>query len=521
LQSGLDEIVRRHEVLRTIFEARDGKPEQIILGSARFDLRIVELAHSDDPRAELQDRLKAEARRPFDLGSAPLARVTLFRTSASQHVLLINFHHIISDAWSQGVFVRELMERYDGYLNGKSSSLPAPPIQYMDFALWQQDMIESEAGQRHLAYWKEKFRTSAKPLLLPSDRPRPHLRSYRGATHFSTLSQDLVNRLRDLSRGEDATLFMTLLAAFNVLLYRHTQEEDIVVGSPMANRERVETEELIGLFVNTHALRSNLSGDPSFRELLGRVREVVLEAYAHQEVPCEASMKTLPGNRAAAVHPLFQVVFGYQGVSTASWTLPGLKATRIELDTNTSKFDWTVLVTEAQDGIHLRSEFSTDLFESGTIMRLLHQFEILLESIAASPGNRISELALLTLNERDRLMVEWNQTGAEYERGSCIHEVFEAQVAKTPEAVALVLRGEALRYGDLNRRANQLARRLRDHGVGPGAMVGVCLERSFEMVIGILAVLKAGGTYVPMDVTLPSGTARVDAGGLRRSCAGD
>jgi amino acid adenylation domain-containing protein len=504
LQRSLDEVVRRQEILRTNISVRDGKPEQAVLSSARIELRIVEVPSAENPESELQRRLQAEARRPFTLGCAPLARAVLFRRDAQEHVLLLNLHHIISDAWSQRVFMRELARCYAAFVMGEAGSLPALPVQYADFSLWQRALVQSEAGRADLAYWQEKLRKPFKPLLLRTDHPRRAIRACNGATQFCDLPGPLVEALRDLSRKHGVTLFMTLLAAFTTLLHRYTQEEDVVVGSPMAGRERVEIEGLIGLFVNTHALRSDLSGDPTFVELLGRIREVVLEASAHQEVPCELVMQTFQGERARVGHPLFPVVFGWQGATPESLALPGLQATLMEVDTGTAKFDWTVLVTESQGRLSLRSEFSTELFEDESMARLMHQFQVLLQSVVAAPNSRISELPLLTRDERDHLLVKWNQTKTEYERDCCIHQLFEAQVERSPEAIALVFGGRTVNYADLNGRANQLARRLVAEGVAPGIKVGLCLERSFEMITGILGILKAGGAYVPLDRSYPS-----------------
>jgi aspartate racemase len=505
LQKSLDELVRRHEILRTCIVAQEGKPRQHILRCARIELEVVDVAGAADPESELERQLQSEARRPFDLTHAPLARAVLFRRSAEEHTLLVNLHHIISDAWSQRVFMRELGLVYGACTNAAAVCLPELPVQYADFALWQRETLENAAGRDDLAYWQEKLRKPFKKVLLPADYPRRAVRSFKGATQFFQISRHLTNVLRELSRHEGVTLFMTLLAAFKTLLHRYTQEADIIVGSPMAGRERVEVEGLIGLFVNTHALRSDLSGDPSFRELLGRVREVVLAAYAHQELPCEVVMQAQPSARTAVGHPLFEVVFGWQGAPLERLQFPGLEATRYELDTGTAKFEWTVLTSESQDGsLRLRSEFSTDLFEPETMARLMHQFLVLLERAAADPDGRLSELLLATESERQKLLVDYNQTAADYERNSCISEVFEAQVQRSPEAVALDFAGQVMTYGSLNARANQLGWHLRTCGVSRGVKVGLCLERSCEMIVSILAILKAGGAYVPLDRAYPA-----------------
>jgi aspartate racemase len=506
LQQSLNDLAQRHEILRTKIQVHDGKPEQVILNSGRIDLQIEEIPPTPDPVAELQRRLHVESRRLFQLGCAPLARAILFRISADEHVLLLNVHHLISDAWSQRVLWRELANYYCDYCAhaaGKTNSAPALPIQYADFTLWQRELAQSEAGRRDLAYWQDRLRNLPNPLVLPSDHPRKAVRSCKGATQFYELPGTLVDSLKDLSRREGVTLFMTLLAAYKTLLHRYTRETDIVVGSPMAGRERVEVEGLIGLLVNTHALRSDLSGDPAFAQLLHRVREGVLEAYAHQEVPCELVMQSLHAERGGAGHPLFHIVFGWQGAVQGDLGFQDLETSLIEVDTGTAKFDWTVLVTESQGRLHLRSEFDTDLFEHATMTDLMGRFQVLLESIVASPECRISTLPLLASAERNQILVEWNRTTTEYERDRCIHEIFEAQAQKTPHAFALAFEGQTLSYAELNRRANQLARRLAAGGAGPGEKVGLCLERSFDMIIGLLAILKTGSAYVPLDRAYP------------------
>ena len=505
VQQSLDELVSRHEILRTSIVNQEGRPRQNILSSARIELQLVDLCGAAHPERDLEDKLAAEARRPFDLSCAPLARAVLFRLSAEESMLLVNLHHIISDAWSQRVFMHELGLAYAAFAKGTPLCLPDLPVQCADFTLWQREMLQTEADRGDLAYWEEQLRGPIKKTLLPTDHPRRVVRSYQGATRFFEISPQLAGSLRELSRQEGVTLFMTLLAAFKTLLHRYTREDVIVVGSPMAGRDRVEVEGLIALLVNTHALRSDLSGDPTFRELLKRVREVVLGAYEHQELPCEVLVQTLSGNRTTVGHPLFEVVFGWQGASLDRLHWPGVEATRIELDTGTAKFEWTVLVSERQDGsLHLRSEYSTDLFEPETMSRLMDQFLVLLGNVAAEPNRRLSELPVITEAERHKLLVGYNHTDTDYERDSCIHELFEAHARRNPDAVALSFAGQEMTYGSLNGRANQLARHLQACGVTPGTKVGICLERSWEMIVGILAILKAGGAYVPLDRAYPS-----------------
>lgn len=499
LEQSLNRLIARHETLRTFFKAQDGKPKQFIQSSAHIDLDVYDLRQSLD----LRSWLRMEAVRPFDLGQAPLARATLFRVAPHEHVLLINMHHIISDAWSQGIFIREMTATYNSLVTGVCSKLPELPVQYADFALWQQELIDSAFGNAHLDYWRKKFQQAPEPVLLPTDYPPTRTRTFAGMTQFDEFPQALTQSLKQLSRQEGVTLFMTLLAGFKALLHRYTGNDKIVVGSPMACRERVEVESLVGYFVHTQAISSDVSGDPCFTDLVGRVRESVLEACAHQEVPCQLAAQGLEGPRHLGSHPLFQVVFGWQNASPHNWTAAGLEASKIEVDTATSKFDWTVLVTESANRLLLRSEFSTDLFAPATMERFMRQFRCLLESVVAAPTEKLSRLSLQSPAEVSQVTSEWNRTDTEYERDLQIHQVFERQVAQSPDAIALSFKGREMTYAQLNSRANQLARRLRQLGVGNGTKVGLCLDRSFDLIVGILGILKAGGAYVPLDPDNP------------------
>ncbi|HYG34924.1 MAG TPA: amino acid adenylation domain-containing protein, partial [Clostridia bacterium] len=503
LRWSVSEILRRHEALRTAFAARGGKPVQIVLEAEPYDLPLIDLTQSRDRETELRRWLTLESRKPFDLARAPLLRIGLFRLASEEHVLLVNMHHIVSDAWSQGVFLRELVQLYEIAVLGKSAVLPELPIQYADYAAWQRESLSGEALKTQVDYWVQNLQGPVVPLAFPTDHPRPSNPSHYGATQFSAWPKALVDGLKELSRAHGVTLFMALLAAFKLLLHRYARQDDIIIGSPMAGREQVEVEELIGFFINVHALRTDLAGDPTFAELLGRVREVVLGAYAHQEAPFERVVTALQLERDATRHPIFQIVFGLQSASPDTCSLPGLVATRIELDNGASKYDWTLLLTEADGGLRLRSEYNRELFEPGTMMRLLHQFEILLQGIIAAPQKRLSELPLITADERQHLLMECGRTATAYERECSVHQVFEAQAARTPEAIALVFGAQELTYRALNQRANRLARRLQASGVGPDVLVGVSVERSLEMVVAILAILKAGGAYVPLDRSYP------------------
>jgi amino acid adenylation domain-containing protein len=411
-------------------------------------------------------------------------------------------HHIVSDGWSMGVFLRELVVLYEAFYKGHPSPLEELPIQYADFAMWQREWLEEEELETQLAYWEGQL--AGVPVLeLPTDRPRPAAPSHQGAQQSLLLPKEFSESLKALSRQEKVTLFMTLLAAFEVLLYRYTGQEDIAVGTPIANRTRTEIEELIGFFVNTLALRTDLSGDPTFRELVARVREVTLEAYAHQDLPFEKLVEELRPERNLSHPPLFQVGFGLQDAAGEGVAVGEVAVEPVEVDKGTAKFDLTLSMVEGAEGLRGTVEYSTDLFDAGTMARMLGHYRTLLEGIVANPNRRLSELPLLTEAERHRMLVEWNDTAVAYSEDSCIHELFEAQVARTPETVAVVFEGQQLTYRELNGRASQLARYLRALGVGPEVLVGICVERSLEIAVGILGILKAGGAYVPLDPMYP------------------
>jgi amino acid adenylation domain-containing protein len=418
-------------------------------------------------------------------------------------VLLLVIHHITFDGWSARVFVEELAALYDAFVAGKPSPFPELPIQYADFAHWQRQWLQGEVLERQLSYWKEKLAGSLPSLDLPTDRPRPAVQTHCGARQSSVLSSFPLQALKALSRQEGVTLFMTLLAAFKVLLYRYTGQDDIAVGSPIAGRTHVETEGLIGFFVNTLVLRTDLSGNPTFRELLGRVREVALGAYAHQDLPFEKLVEALQPERDLSRTPLFQVMFNLENIPTKAVKTPSLSIDEFEFDSGVSQFDLALEVIEKDEGLSCLLNYSTDLFDAATIERMLGHYQTLLEGIVADPEERIGVLPLLTEAERHQLLVEWNDTQADYPKDSCIHQLFEAQVERTPDAVALAFKDQQLTYHELNTRANQLAHYLRKRGVEPGVLVSICVERSLEMVVGILGILKAGGAYVPLDPAYP------------------
>lgn len=522
LEQTFQEIVQRHGALRTTFGMVEGQAVQIIAANIPLPLSVVDLQALPNPEREVQARrlMTEEAQRPFNLATGPLIRITLIKLAEIEHILLLNLHHIVSDGWSMGVLIQELATLYEALSKDKPSRLPPLPIQYADFAYWQRQWLQEVSAdgytplQAQLSYWRQQL-DGISLLNLPTDRMRSGEQTYRGATQFLQFSKSLSEALEALSQREGVTLFMTLLAAFQTLLYRYTQQEDITVGTPIANRNRSEIEPVIGFFVNSLVLRTNLSGNPTFLELLMRVREVALGAYTHQDLPFEKLVEELHPERNLSQNPLFQVVFALQNAPMATLELQGLTLSPLQfVDTEAARFDlefhlWerapnSTLGVDSSEGISGFVVYSTDLFEQATINRMLGHFQTLLENIVANPQTQITELGILTESERHQLIVEWNNTQVNYSKELCIHQLFEAQVEQTPNAIALVFE-EELTYQELNKRSNQLAHYLRKLGVNSEVLVGLCVERSLEMVIGMLGILKAGGAYLPLDPNYPDG----------------
>ncbi|HEY0735729.1 MAG TPA: amino acid adenylation domain-containing protein, partial [Herpetosiphonaceae bacterium] len=506
LKRSLDTIVERHEALRTTFTTlSDGQPVQVITPAQALPLPLTDLeALPEDEREPVARRLATEeVQRPFDLAQGPLLRVSLLYLGAEEHVLLLTMHHIVSDGWSMGVFVRELVTLYVAFSEGTTPALPALPIQYADYALWQRRWLSGAVLAAQLDYWKQQL--ADPPVLdVPTDYLRPAVPSFRGAVHTFLLPAALSAELVALSRREGVTLFMTLLAAWQILLARYSGQSDIVVGSPIANRTRAETEDLIGCFINTLVLRTDLGDNPPFQEVLTRVREVALAAFDHQDLPFEQVGDAVQPERDLSRHPLFQVLFALQNAPTAPFELPNLALVPFMVEQGTVNFDLSLSLTESEAGLAGTLEYAVDLFEAETIARMLGHFQTLLEGIVADPSQRLAQLPLLSADERQQLAVNWSMTQASYSRDRCVHELVAAQAARTPEAVALVYGDTQLTYGELDRRANQLAHYLRERGVGPEVRVGLCLHRSLELVIGLLGILKAGGAYVPLDPNYPA-----------------
>ena len=505
LARALAEIVRRHEVLRTAFRLVDGRLAAVALEGAGLALSSRSLLELPEPEREaaLAGEIAVEARRPFDLAQGPPLRAILFALGPEDHVLLLTMHHIASDGWSVGVINRELTALYEAFSQGRPSPLGELPIQYADYASWQRGWLQGEVLDRQLAYWKGSLAGAARALDLPTDRPRPPRPSHRGGSRPFALAAAPTAALRELGRREGATLFMTLLGAFDVLLWRWSGQADVVVGSPIAGRTRAETEALVGFFVNTLVLRAELANDLTFRVLLARVREDALGAYAHQDTPFERLVQAIEPERDLSRTPLFQVMFALQNAPLGAARLPGITRRGVAADSGTAKFDLTLTLADGPDGLRGAMEFATDLFDAATVERMLACFGVLLGGLARGADGPLSDLPLLTDVERERILVDWNRTAADFPRDRCLHELIEEQVERSPEAVAVAFGDHHLTYRELSRRSDKVARYLVRLGIGPDLLVGLCLERSLELVVGVLGVLKAGGAYVPIDPSYP------------------
>jgi amino acid adenylation domain-containing protein len=505
LERTLGEIVRRHESLRTRFATVEGTPKAIVDPPGEWTLPRVDLSHlpAGQREDEIRNRATAAARQPFDLARGPLFRAILFKLDDRMHALSLAMHHIVSDGWSLGVFVREMSEFYSAYVTHRVPQLPELPIQYPDFAQWQRQWLDGGVLDAQLPYWKENLAGTLPVLQLPSSRPRPTIQTLHGGRIVRTFPPVLVERLKGLGRKEGVTFFMLLLAAFQVLLHRYTGEDDVIVGSPTANRSRAELENLIGFFVNNLVLRTDVSGNPTVRELLARTREVALKAYAHQDVPFDVLVEALRPRRELDHSPLFQILFTLQNLPVMEIELPGVTLSPIDLETGTARFDLAVDIVERPDGLKIYFEYNSDVVDRSTMERLPDHFRMLLEAFVNTPDARIADLPMLTETERGQIVEAWNRTRAAYPNDKCIHALFEEQVQRTPESAAVVFEGMRLTYRELNERANRLARHLQKLGVRPDSLVGVWVERSLDMVVALFGVLKAGGAYVPLDPSFP------------------
>ena len=504
LEKAFDDIVHRHEVLRTHFEEHDGEPVQVISQNGMVGLPLVDLTDrpAQQRSSEVEALLREALQQPFDLGHGPLMRSCLWKLGDQEHLLLIHMHHIISDGWSMGILWQELSEGYRAHLQATPSPLPALPIQYADFATWQRGRLQEAVRDVQLTYWKRQL-ADLTTLDLPLDRPRPAALGYSGAQLPVSLSPAVSVALKRMGQREGVTLFMTSLTLFQVLLSRFSGSHDIVVGTPIANRNRTEIEPLIGFFVNTLVLRTDLSGNPGFLDALKRVRDTCFDAYDHQDLPFERLVEELRPPRDLSRHPLFQIMFTLQNAPGGELALEGLTVQAAGIPSEIAKFDLTLSLRNTPDGVSGHFEYNTDLFDASTIARMAESFAVLAKSAMAEPNQPIASLPVLTEAARHRLLVECNATAADYPTDPCLHHLFESQVMRTPDRVALICNGQQLTYAELNAKANQLANYLQSMGVGPDVLVGLCLERSVEMVVALLGILKAGGAYVPLDPRYP------------------
>lgn len=503
LERSLNELIRRHEILRTVFKEIDNKVVQIVLPSFDFTLPVTDLSDLSAIKAETEIKrlVDTEAERPFDLEQGPLLRAMLLRMSDQDHGFFLVFHHLVMDGWSMDIFMDELLALYEAFATNKVPSLAELPLQYADFAAWQRQATAGSATEDQLAYWKQQLSGDLPVLEVPTDHPRPPRMSYRGGDSAFELTNDVVEQLNELSRSEGATLFMTLMAALLSLLHRYTGQEDIIIGTAVAGRNHAEIEKLIGFFINTLVLRTDLSGNPKFTELLGRVREVALGAYDHQAVPFEKLVEELQPERDPSRTPFFQMMVSFQNLPAAEVTSSGLRITPHDVG-NQSRFDLELHLFAVPEGLIGTLIYNSDLFEQPTIDRMLRHFETLLAGVAANSEARLSELPLLTKEEHEQFS-EWNTTSSEYGRDECLPRLVEMQAARQPEAVVASYGAKQITYRELNNRANQLAHYLRRRGVGPDVRVGVLLDRSVEMIVALLGILKAGGAYVPLDGSFP------------------
>jgi amino acid adenylation domain-containing protein len=510
LERALGEIVRRHEALRTTLGQVDGTPVQVIAPFAGFalpvdDLRALEPeAREDEARRRVQD----EARRPFDLAAGPLFRPRLLRLADDDHVLGMCMHHVVVDGWSMGILFRELAALYGAYGAGGESPLAQPPVQYADFAAWQRERLRGDALEAELAWWRERLTGAPELLQLPTDRPRPAVMTFRGAHERVEFPAELQERLQALARGEGATLYMVLLAAFQLLLARYAGSDDVVVGTTVAGRTRAEVESVVGLFMNTLAVRTDVSGDPAFRQVLRRVRQATLGAYEHLDLPFEKLVAELRPERSLSHTPVFQVLFELDDAEHGRARLPGVEVGDVDFAMGATKYDLSLVLTPSEGGLRGGVTYATDLFERGTVVRMMEHLRRVLEQVADDADLPVSRLSLIDPAERARVIEEWNRTDAPYPADRCIHQLFEAQARRTPDAVAVTFGADALSYRELDERANRLANRLRRMEVGPEVRVGICMERGMErgmeLMVSILGVLKAGGAYVPMDPAHPA-----------------
>jgi amino acid adenylation domain-containing protein len=507
MQQALDAVVARHEVLRTTFDRTEEGVMASVHESWALTIKQIDVSGlaAEQREAEVERLLIDEPRRWYDLEREPGIRVTLLCLGTHEHVFILMMHHVICDRWSMGVVSRELTALYEALVGGRTPSLPALPIQNGDYVIWQLQRAEADFA-KELAYWDDNLRGAPELLELPTDRPRPRVQTYRGAKKHYRLDAQLAKGLRERSRQEKASLYTIFAAALNVLLYRYTGSEDLVIGIPVADRDRHEAQSLIGFLVDTHALRTRLSGDTTFRELLARVQTSLVGLYSHREVPFDQVVSRICPDRDLSHSPLLQVMLNWRDrdQQLAFIGLHGLAVEPLLAQTKAAKSDLTLVLTDSGNDIWLEAEYNTDLFDEQRITRMLGHYQTLLEAVAVDPDQCLAALPMLTATERRHLLVDWNRTEVDYPKELCVHQLFEKRVERDSDAVAVVDQDRSLSYGELNTRSNRLAHHLRGLGVGPDTLVAVCMERSLEIVIGLLAILKGGGAYVPLDPSYPA-----------------
>ena len=505
LKNSLETIVERHEILRTVYHSTEESPAQIIKERFCVELPIFDLSDLEESHKEheLAQRLREEAKKPFDLANDLMLRAALFRSSVKEHILFLNVHHIAFDEWSQKIFFRELLACYSAFCEKTTPVLKPLSIQYADFASWQRELVDNETFVDQLRFWQNHLGSNISPVNLPSDRPQPAHRSHGGAHCSKTFSRGLSHSIKAMCRKENVTPYMLLLSAFGILLHRYTSQDEIIVGTPVSGRNRVETEDLIGFFVNTLPLRMTFTEDLTFQQFLVQQRNLCLNAFSRQDVPFEKLVETVQPDRGNSANPLFNVMFSLQNTPNNKWELPGLTFEPFEIENGTSKFDLTLAMQDDVDSLGAVAEFSTDLFDPSSIQRLLEHLEVILEGVVTNPDQKISRLPILTANERQQIIVDWNRTATDYPRNAAVPELFEKAVAKYPNSIAVSYGKSQITYSQLNEQANQVANYLRKLGAGTDVPIGISMERSIQMIIGWLGILKAGAAYVPLDPDYP------------------
>lgn len=507
LEQSFNALIARHQTLRTTFAHGEDRPLQIIHLDMPMQIQQSSVSGLDD--AGIKAFIQAQAYQPFDLQQGPLLRVALLQLGQDDHVLVLTQHHIVSDDWSMQVMVDELVALYSDYQQGQPNVLPELTIQYADYAIWQRHWMEAGESERQLAYWQAQLGGEQPVLELPTDHPRPAVQSYRGANIAVTVPASLEHNLKQLAQQHNVTLFMLLLASFQALLHHYSRQSDIRVGVPVANRNRVETERLLGFFVNTQVLRARFDESLSFSELLAQVKQTALDAQAHQDLPFEQLVEALQPERNLSISPLFQVMYNHLKEHQDSTTVQLAPASSLDVEgirwgSRTAQFDLTFSTFESTQGLSATLNYATDLFEASTIERLGQHWLNLLDRCIAAPQQAIASLSLLSNAQQQQILYDWNDTTITYPLERCTHQWIEQQVESTPDAVALIFGESQLTYNQLNQKANSLAHRLIERGVGHDVLVGIAIERSLDMVIGLLAILKAGGAYVPLDPEYPS-----------------